>query len=362
MVSIEEIITLRTLRTPKRARTSSENASKYHDTTSNGLLSDYVQYIPPMAQDGRSGIRELKTREESAVFFLLSTLSISARAIRSRVIYQSPTSLENIAVRNTSHLLLTSAASPTLFTLDPTTTNGTLDSVHTFPNATGLLGITEYRPGVFALVASILNVTTRRAEPGSIAIWNVDFNAKNPVVRILAAVPEALLGNGLTVFPGDTGILLLGDSDPSMQFTVPNGGGINGLHVQGDYLHFTNSDQSTFSRVALTAHDGNVAAAGVVQTLATIQTGTPDDFALDKQGRAWVTVHPGALTLLSPPGGLNHTGTWSQVTVAGNAEGTDAGLNQPTSAAFGRGDVVQEQILYVTTEAGQLVAVDTRSI
>ncbi|KAJ7017176.1 hypothetical protein C8F04DRAFT_929850, partial [Mycena alexandri] len=285
-----------------------------------------------------------------------------------RVIYQSPTSLENIAVRDTSHLLLTSAASPTLFTLDPTATNGTLDSLHTFPNATGLLGIAEYRPGVFALVAGILNLTTLRAEPGSVAIWNVDFNAKNPIVRILAAVPEAALGNGLTVLPGDTGILLLADSvagavwqidvrtgasrlairDPSMQFTAPTLGlGINGLHVQADYLHFTNSDQSTFSRVALTAHDGNVTAAGVVQTLATIQ-GTPDDFALDKQGRAWVTAHPGALTLLSPPGGFNRTGTWSQVTVAGNAEGTDARLNQPTSAALGRGDVVQEQILYVT--------------
>ncbi|KAJ7018810.1 hypothetical protein C8F04DRAFT_976682 [Mycena alexandri] len=319
----------------------------------------------------------------SAVFFLLSTLLVSARAIRSRVIYQSPTSLENIAVRDTSHLLLTSAASPTLFTLDPTTTNSTLDSVHTFPNATGLLGITEYCPGVFALVAGILNVTTRRAEPGSIAIWNVDFNAKNPVVRILAAVPDAGLGNGLTVLPGDTGILLLADSvagavwqinvrtgasrlaiqDPSMQFTAPTGGlGINGLHVQHDYLHFTNTDQSTFSRVALTAHDGSVTAAGVVQTLATTQTGAPDDFALDKQGRAWVTVHPGALSLLSPPRGLNHTGTWSQVTVVGNAEGTDASLNQPTSAAFGRGDVVQEHILYVITGVGQVVAVDTRRI
>ncbi|KAJ7029451.1 hypothetical protein C8F04DRAFT_1116428 [Mycena alexandri] len=325
----------------------------------------------------------------SAVFFLLSTLLVSARAlsgvsraVRSRVIYQEPTSLffENIAVRDASHLLLTSVACPALFTLDPTTTNGTLDRLHTFPNATGLGGITEYRPGVFALVASLVNSTTRRAEPGSVAIWGVDFNAKNPVVRKLAAVPEAALGNGLTVFPEDTGILLLADSvagavwqidirtgasrlaiqDPSMQFTVPTLGlGINGLHVQADYLYFTNSDQATFSRVALTAHNGNVTAAGVVQTLATIESGAPDDFALDEQGRAWVTVHPGAIALLCPPAGLNGTDTWSQVTVVGNAQGTDADLNQPTSAALGRGDLAKEQILYVTTGAGQLVAVDT---
>ncbi|KAJ6572233.1 hypothetical protein B0H19DRAFT_1256131 [Mycena capillaripes] len=65
-----------------------------------------------------------------------------------QVIFQSPNSLflENIAVRVTSELLLTSVASPTLFALDPNTTNGTLASFHTLLNASSLTSITEYQP------------------------------------------------------------------------------------------------------------------------------------------------------------------------------------------------------------------------
>jgi hypothetical protein len=307
----------------------------------------------------------------------------SPSSFPSKVIYQSPNSLflENIAVRASSDLLLTSVASPTLFTLDPHTINGTLGAVHTFPNATSLTGITEYRPGVFAVAASVTNATTRLAVPGSVVIWSVDFNVRDPTARALSTLPNNASANGITSVPGLPDILLAADSaagavwqinactgtsrlviqDASMLPNAPPPAlGINGLHVREGSLYFSTSGQGTLSRVALKINGVNVATAGAVKTVATIQPlqQSPDDFALDSKGRAWVAVHPGALVLLSPE---NRNANWTQVTAVGNSGGTDAGLKQPTSAAFGRGSAVQENTLYVTTGVGQVVAVDARN-
>ncbi|KAJ7715833.1 hypothetical protein B0H16DRAFT_1804872 [Mycena metata] len=318
----------------------------------------------------------------------------SSRSSPAPVVYQPPVTLEleNIAVRASSQLLITSVVSPTLHTFDPTAINGKFDAVHTFPNVTGLTGIVEYRPDVFALLASRLNSTTGNMAPGSISAWSVDFNAPTPLVREIGPLADTPNANGLTALPTAPDILLFSDStlgavwqldartgasriaiqDPSMLPSaapvVGINAGINGLHVrleaQTPYLYFTNTHLATFSRVALEFKRGNVSAAGPIQTLATIpqppaiQQQDPDDFALDERGRAWVTVHPGAITVFSPPA-HETTGNWSQTTVLGDVNGTDAQLFQPTSAAFGRGSLVQSKTLYVVTAGSQVVAIDT---
>ncbi|KAJ6526052.1 hypothetical protein B0H19DRAFT_1338987 [Mycena capillaripes] len=306
----------------------------------------------------------------------------STTSFPKQVIGQTPNSLflENIAVRASSELLLTSVASSTIFTFNPTTINGTFDPIYTFPNANGLTGIAEYRPGVFAVVASILDLTTRRWAPGSIVIWTIDFNMPTPTVRALAALESAEGANGITTLPGHPDTLLVADSvagavwqvdgrtgksrvaiqDASMLPGAPTPAlGINGLHIRDAHLYFVNSQRQIFARVPLAVKGGNITAAGVVETLAAVEPvgENPDDFALDCEGRAWVAVHPGALALFSPP--ASGRGNWTQVTTAGNDNGTDTGFIQPTSAAFGRGSEIQEKMLYVTTGAGQVVAVDT---
>ncbi|KAJ7662840.1 hypothetical protein DFH06DRAFT_1088404 [Mycena polygramma] len=308
----------------------------------------------------------------------------SPTSFPSRVIYQSPKSLflENIAVRATSDLLLTSVASPTLFALDPHTTNGTLTEVHTFVNASSLSGITEYSPGVFAVASSLIDLATRRAVPGSTVIWSVEFNHPTPAVHPISHLPGNASVNGLTSIPGIPDILLSADSsagairqinartgesqlviqDVSMLPNAPPPAlGINGLHLRDTSIYFTNSAQGTLSRVGVHPRGGNLTMAGAVELLTNIQPlgkqQAPDDFALDREGRAWVAVHPGALALLSPP--ANGRRNFTQATALGNDEGTFTGLNQSTSAAFGRGSTVQERILYVATGVGQVVAVDT---
>ncbi|KAJ6587995.1 hypothetical protein B0H19DRAFT_1097640 [Mycena capillaripes] len=284
-----------------------------------------------------------------------------------QLIFQSPTgqSLENLAVRPSSKLLITSTLSPTLYTLDPTAANATLNEVYTFPNANALTGIAEYRPDVYAIVAAELNVTSIMAVPGSVVIWSLDFTpGGTPTPRRAARIPQSGLTNGLSTVPGHPDLVLAADSilgaafevnvrtgavrvliqDTAMAPTGPSGPppaiGINGLHVRAGLLYFTNTQLGSFSRVPLSG--------GAAEVLG---SGEFDDFTFDSEGRAWVTANPGALTLFT----RLKNGTWEEEIVVSTV------LNGPSSAAFGRDGARETKILYVTTRAGQIVAVDTSS-
>jgi hypothetical protein len=284
-----------------------------------------------------------------------------------QLVFQSPTGqfLENIAVRPSSKLLITSVLAPTLYTLDPTAANATLDVVHTFPNANCLTGIAEYRPDVYAISSSERNATSTLEALGSIVIWSLDLTSGGPPApRRAARIPQSMHINGLSTVPGHPDLLFAADSilgaayevnmrtgavrvliqGAAMAPGVPGGPiGINGLHVRAGLLYFTNSQLKTFSRVPL--------GGGAVELLA---PGAYDDFTFDSEGRAWVTTSPGALTLFT----RLKNGTWEQEIVVGDAAGSTV-LNGPSSAAFGRDGARETKILYVTTRTGQIVAVDT---
>ncbi|KAJ7203833.1 hypothetical protein GGX14DRAFT_343328, partial [Mycena pura] len=271
-----------------------------------------------------------------------------------KLVFQTPDgqSLENLAVRPSSKLLITSTMSSTLYTLDPTAANATLDEVVTFPDANCLTGIAEYRPDVYAVVASVLNTTSVTAVPGSVVIWSLDLTSGGPpTTRRAARIPQSVLANGLSVVPGDPDLVLAADSVLGLAFEVnvrtgavrvliqdaamtpigPSGPppalGINGLHVRAGVLYFTNSQRGTFSRVPL--------GGGAVQELG---TGEFDDFTLDDAGRAWVATNPGALTRFT----RLKNGTWDEEIVVNTV------LNGPSSAAFGRDGARETKILYMT--------------
>jgi hypothetical protein len=290
-----------------------------------------------------------------------------------QLVFQSPTGqfLENIAVRPSSKLLITSVLSPTLYTLDPTAENATLDEVHTFSNANGLTGIAEYQPDVYAIVASELNLTSTMAAPGSVVIWSLDLTSGGaPAPRRVARIPQSRLTNGLSTVPGHPDLVLAADSILGAAYEVnvrtgavrvliqdaamapgapgasPPAPGINGLHVRAGLLYFTNSQLGTFSRVPLRG--------GAVEVLGVPQPGVYDDFTFDSEGRAWVATNPGALTLFT----RLKNGTWEQEIAVGDAAGSTV-LNGPSSAAFGRDGARETKILYVASRTGQIVAVDT---
>ncbi|KAJ7913476.1 hypothetical protein B0H13DRAFT_1488128, partial [Mycena leptocephala] len=194
-----------------------------------------------------------------------------------RLVLQSPTGLflENLAVRPNGKLLITSPESSALHMLDPTAENPTFDEVHTFPNVT-LFGIAEVQPDVYGIIAFVLNVTTISAVPGTIAIWRVDLSSGGPpVVNKAADVPDGMFLDGLGAVPGEpdlvlgadtaagrvwqinlrTGVVRIAAQDDAFAPGAPTPAfGINGLHVRGGDLYFTNSQKKTFSRVPISVH------------------------------------------------------------------------------------------------------------
>ncbi|KAK7057926.1 hypothetical protein R3P38DRAFT_2599518 [Favolaschia claudopus] len=311
--------------------------------------------------------------------FLLAFISTAVAIFPTKLLYQPPTGLfiENIAVRPNSKLLLTSVLSPTLHTFDPTIINSTYDEVFTFPNATGLTGIAEYRPDVYAVAASIINFETQSEEPGSVVIWSVDFTSKIPRFRAVAHFPATtpVVINGLTAVPGSPDIVLAADSSPGGVYEInmrsgairkkfqdvlmtPTGPppplGINGLHIHHNFLYFTNSARGALYRMPL--HGGTIEKLGDLSKFGEIGVAAFDDFAIDGEGRVWVAMSSGALQLFYRAA----NGTWVQETAAGNPAGGPV-LVGPTSGAFARKGLggARTRTLYVTTAGGQLVAVDT---
>ncbi|KAJ6600596.1 hypothetical protein DFH09DRAFT_1498323 [Mycena vulgaris] len=307
---------------------------------------------------------------------LLGSAGCGIATFPTQLVFQSPTEqpLENIAVRPSSKLLITSLLSPTLYTLDPTAANTTLDEVYTFPNANALTGIIEYQPDVYAIVASELNITALMTAPGSIVIWSLDLTSGRALApRRAACIPQSKFGNGLSTVPGHPNLVLAADSILGVAYEVnmrtgavrvliqdaamapdalgapPPPLGINGLHVHAGLLYFTNSQLETFSRVPL--------GGGAIEVLGVPGPGAYNDFTFDSEGRAWVTTNPGAMSLFT----RLKNGTWVQEIAVGDAVGSPV-LNEPSAAAFGRDGAWETKILYVTTRTGQIVAIDTNGV
>lgn len=272
--------------------------------------------------------------------------------------------IENIAVRANSQLLVTSMSVPHLFAINPTVMTPNATIVHTFPNSTGLAGIAEITPDLFALVTGTWDLANTRAELGSLAVWTVNFNTwpgTSPKVKFVTQILNSTIFNGLVRHPTNPRLLLAADSALGAVWRVdlvtgaygvaftsplltPTGAaweglhlGINGLTASGNTLYFTNSAQKFFGKVAINSQGqptGNIqiisnstmAAANVVY----------DDISLDKKGNAWITSHPDYAVGVKLSDG-------SQRVIEDTAK-----LLNPTAAAFGRGSARQEQTLYIT--------------
>lgn len=288
-------------------------------------------------------------------------------AIRNIHTFDANVFVENIAVRSNGQLLVTSLSVPHLYAIDPTVANPGAPIVHTFSNVTGISGIAEVRPNVFALVTAVWDLANTRAEPGTLAVWTVDFNGKPsdpPRVTLLTTIQNSTIFNGIARHPTNPCLLLAADSALGAVWRVnltsgaygvaflsplftPVGTapgtnlGINGIRTAGNHIYFTNSARGLFGRVPI---DGNGNQAGAVETIS--HSGDAgagviyDDIALDVkngEGSAWIASHPSYAVRVD----VGASGAQYVV------NDTTLLLN-PTSAAFGRGSRAQEKTLYVT--------------
>ncbi|KAK4948704.1 hypothetical protein LTR10_012708 [Elasticomyces elasticus] len=308
----------------------------------------------------------------SLAFSNLATTNPTPRGLVAQVtpVYQFPneTWLENIAVRSNDHILTTCLTAPLLYTLDPATASANPIIVADFVGKTGVLGISEIEPDVFAVAAG--NVSAPLGN-GNYSIFKVDmrsYHAAGGIVTTpanvcrLVDIAEAAVLNGLALL--NSQYLLIADGILGVVFRLdlhtaeysvalndtamkPNASaiiqnGINGIHAKDGYLYYTSSGQYLFCRVPV--HD-NGTAAGPVEILNRNLLG--DDFILDKQGNAFITNDPqNTLTLRTVDGSTSViTGSPNSTALAGD-----------TACAWSRAPGSRR--LYVSTNGGLIEPVN----
>ncbi|KAI0440624.1 hypothetical protein F4803DRAFT_552910 [Xylaria telfairii] len=295
---------------------------------------------------------------------------------------ETGTWLENIAIRANGDLL-TTMLTPTasLYTLkQPYSATREFSLLHTFENATGLLGITEISNDNFAVLSTELDNTSNPV-PGSSTIWGVSFERDEFSTRQIASIPDVLLPNGITSIPNSS-VVLLADSiggtvtrcdtltgicevvlertETKSVSSALNPLGINGLHYRNGYIYWSNSNLVSIFRMRVDKQGYPVPNAKV-ETIGTVDALLIDDFAEDYAGRFYVATG-GNNTIVE----LRQNGS-SEVMAGSLTELTVAGC---TAAAFGR-TVHDRTTLYVVTngairapvngaiEPGKIVALDT---
>ncbi|KAK0702273.1 hypothetical protein B0H67DRAFT_676425 [Lasiosphaeris hirsuta] len=173
--------------------------------------------------------------------------------------------------------------------------------IHTFVDASGISGITEIAPDVFALITGVWDLATTRAELGSLAVWTVDFTGlPNPLVKFVTSIENSTIFSGIVRHPSNPEILSAADSALgavwridltsgvynvafSSPLLAPTGTapgtnlGINGIKAAGSHVYFTNSPQKLFGRVAV---DENGNQARAVEILSN-STGAGSDVVYD---------------------------------------------------------------------------------
>jgi len=247
-------------------------------------------------------------------------------------------SIENVAVRPNGVILATNMNSNTLYAVDPVAkTSSTALQV---TGATGLSGIGEYAPDVFAVI-------------GGKGIYKVDFTSTPPKSSLIKTISEANNLNGLAVLDNSTVLVADAGKGSVYRFDVntgayaetikdatmaPSGGipfGIDGIKVKDNVLWYTNIFKNSFHKVAIDPVTAK--AAGAVTTLWTNLMG--DDLCFGPNGKVYVATN-GRNSLVEVDAAAAKPTPNSVASVTGS-----------TSCAFGR-TAKDANVAYVGAGAG----------
>lgn len=271
--------------------------------------------------------------------------------------YDTPTWIENFAVRQDGSILPARATSAVLTELD--LRSGHADVVSNQSSVgSAIMGITKVTPDLFAMSTMYCDLSTLSCTAGSGTTWAVDFrHAKDGTaarVRKLVEGPDGksllngmaglnermtlmvdqALGGIWAVDVVDGGATLV-IQDKAMEDPKQQGNGVNGIRVRKGTLYFNNPSRGTFGSVPIDMRSGRKT--GHVRVLATALE--LDDFEVDEErGIAYVTTGPENALI-----GLN-LATGSHHVVA-------RGLPGPTSARWADQDQ-HRCTLYVSTTGG----------
>ncbi|KAJ5696853.1 hypothetical protein N7536_007265 [Penicillium majusculum] len=223
-----------------------------------------------------------------------------------------PQTFENIATRHNGQLLLTSTVSPKVYQVDPFRQRA-MKAIVDIPHTAGLFGIAELEEDVFYVISA--NQTGVQGVPDSNFVWKFDVRDRQteraPISpSIVANVSNTQLMNGMSRLAGnDTTSLLISDSqagriykldvntgshqtisDDDLLKSSPTGLqiGVNGIHVRGSNLFFTNFNKRVFGRIPISLSTGFPI--GRVEVIVNGVQG--DDFAVSADGKtAWIALN-----------------------------------------------------------------------
>ncbi|KAH8892577.1 calcium-dependent phosphotriesterase [Thozetella sp. PMI_491] len=256
------------------------------------------------------------------------------------VLYKFPnaTWVENLAIRQTGQLILTTISSGTLWTFD-TNASAPREAI-TLPNITAITGISEIAPDEFVVAGGVISPSGSSFVFSNTALFIIDFQGCKPTLKHTVPV-SFTFPNGVAVLPSAPNIVLVSDSvlggiwrvdtklgsadkilqDPSFAPTNTSIG-INGLKIWNEYLYYATTATGIIGRVAI-SKDGfqNGPLEVVAQLNNTSQSF--DDFSIDKHGTIYAAVHPNAVECIFQDG--------RQVVLTGGGNSTL--LEFPTSVA-----------------------------
>ncbi|RCI13008.1 hypothetical protein L249_0463 [Ophiocordyceps polyrhachis-furcata BCC 54312] len=296
--------------------------------------------------------------------------------------FDAGTWIENIAVRSSGALLLTSLMpNASLYEVpDPTSESATVTRLFTIEDASGLLGISEISTDVFAIAGG--NVGSSGGVEGSMRVWTVDFSSSaSPQPQLAMTIPEAILLNGMTTVPNKDKVVLISDSakgvvwradiganKSEIAIQVPEMGsqnqkqpiGVNGIHIRDGNLTWLNHDTFKMFSIHIT-EDGLQAPEAKAAEVASFPVTALDDFIFGpaEQATAWVTTNSDNRVFALEASG-------ESVVVAGANNLPDVAT--ATACQFGRSEK-DGKVLYVTTggdeiegkHGGKVEALDTTS-
>lgn len=300
-------------------------------------------------------------------FLFFSILLVTSNAVISnhdsptRLVYQflNMTWIENVAVRSNGQLLLSMLTQPELRSINPLDPSPKPSLVYRFPNSTGLFGITEIEPDIFAVVAGSLALTGDVFAPNSFALWKVNLRRHPPEVRKAANIPAGRALNGLarlsrnTVLGSDTwagvvyhidldtgnSVIALQDETMKGPVALPRFG-VNGIKTHGRYLYYVNIGKGLFCRIPIDLRTGT--STGPVEIISDAVQGA-DDFALSETAQTTYIANflQNSLARVAADGKVE--------VIAGGPDG--ALFHGPTSAQLGRTSIDCKVVYVVSSGA-----------
>lgn len=327
--------------------------------------------------------------KKSQTFSIIALFGLAVQTLSKTTVsiihaFPSGVSLENLAIDSSRNsILVTSNNTPSLYQINLSFhqhQNNSAKVIHTFPNATGLLGITKYAPDTFAVIVGSFSIA-HIGQNTSFSVWSIKFlntgyshtAETNIQVHKIADIPGARMLNGMTSMDESSEAVLVGDSlagrvyrlctrsgevkvvleddetmkpenHPGEQITLRSVA-LNGIrkvtitndhdHGNRTYLYYSNSNKTTINRVLIDPLTGY--SRGPFTTL-TSNDGSlsPDDLAYNYDS-----------------GDVYFAGHMDDVVVKVDSDKKETVLAHviaPSSLVFEEGE--QSHILYCTTAGG----------